>query len=300
MQKKYRLLIFEGGGIFAASTAHFLSFLPEEQQNLNKVDAIGGCSAGGLLASAYATGHSFSLIDDVFQKRAKDCFTKRCYARINPIANPTYRSDTFEKVVQEMIGDNTVGDIKKYYPNLKYIVPALDVTNDELLVFNNFSGTFDDVKLVDVSMATSAAPSYFEGRNFHGNCIADGGIVDVTGVITAACELKNMLGIQFQDMNVLVIGTGEDVDPNPLTLERYNNLSLIGVAKDFLVKYAVLSNKLWSRRICNALGFNYYCYYNPLRTDGKLDDVSQIPSLVKEADKHREEFLRVWNYWISL
>lgn len=298
--RRCKVLILAGGGIYGTIITHFLSMLPTDKQNLNTVNVISGCSVGGMLASAYALGSSFGYIDDVFQKRAKDCFTKRCYARINPIANPTYRSDTFEKVVQEMIGDNTVGDIKKYYPNLKYIVPALDVTNDELLVFNNFSGTFDDVKLVDVSMATSAAPSYFEGRNFHGNCIADGGIVDVTGVITAACELKNMLGIQFQDMNVLVIGTGEDVDPNPLTLERYNNLSLIGVAKDFLVKYAVLSNKLWSRRICNALGFNYYCYYNPLRTDGKLDDVSQIPSLVKEADKHREEFLRVWNYWISL
>lgn len=300
MKKRLKLLVLEGGGVFGVAPAHFLSFLPKEQQNLEKIDVIAGCSIGGILASAYASGQTFGCIDDVFQKRASECFTKRCSAYINPIANPTYRSDTIEKVVRDMIGDATVGEIKNRFPNLKYIVPALDVTNDELLVFNNFSGTFDDVKLVDVAMYTSAAPSYFEGRNFHGNCIADGGVIDVQGVITAACELKNMLGIQFNELDVLVLGTGEDVDPNPLTLERYNNLNLIGVAKDFLVKYAVLSNKLWSRRICNALGFNYYCYYNPLKTDGKLDDVSQIPSLVKEADKHRDEFLRVWNYWISL
>lgn len=300
MGKKCKLLALEGGGIFAATTTHFLSFLPPEQQNLKKIDAISGCSIGGILASAYATGHSFSVIDKVFQKRAKECFTKRCCARINPIASPTYRSDTLERVVRSMIGEAKVGDIKSYYPDLKYIVPALDVTDDKLIVFNNFSGSFDDVKLIDVSMYTSAAPSYYEGREFNGNCLADGGVIDVTGVITAACELKNMLGIQFQDMDVFVIGTGEDVDPNPLTVERYNNLNLIGVAKDFLVKYVVLSNKLWSRRICQALGFNHYCYFNPIRIDGNLDEYEQIPDLVKEADKHRDEFLEAYNYWLTL
>ena len=34
-------------------------------------------------------------------------------------------------------------------------------------------------------------------------------------------------------------------------------------------------------------------YDNPVL----LDDYKQVPSLVKEADKHKEEFLRYWEAW---
>lgn len=298
--KKYRVLICEGGGIFGCIISHFLSMLPSDKQNLEKVDVIGGCSVGALLACSYAIGRPFVYVDDVFQKRAKECFTKRFNARINILASPTYRADTIDSVIHNMIGDETVGDIKKHYPNLKFVVPALNVTKDEPIAFENMSGKWDAIKLEKVAQCSSAAPSYFEGRELGGDCIIDGGVLDVVGVLTTVIELKRNLNIPFEDLNVLVLGTGKDIDPNPLTLKRYNGLNLLGVATDVLAPYVTLSNKLWSKQICSALGFNYFEYFNPIETNGKLDDVSQIPSLVKEADKHREEFLRVWNYWISL
>jgi len=298
--KKCRILVLAGGGCCAALITHFLSMLPEGKQNLNGIDVIAGCSAGGLLASAYSIGQPFSYIDAVFQRRASECFTKRFNAKINPLACPTYRNDTIDKVMKDMMGGAKVGDIKKTYPNLTYIVPALNLTDDKYIVFENITGKYNHVKLRDISGYTSAASTYFAGRDFEGKCIVDSGIIEVMPLLTATLEVKKKFGIEFSDMNVLAIGCGKDSDGGKLTLEYYNDLGLVGIAKEMLIPYYTFGNELFSEYCGKNIGYNFFTYFNPIETNGKLDDVSQIPSLVKEADKYREEFLRVWNYWISL
>ena len=298
--KKCRILVLAGGGCYAALITHFLSMLPIEKQNLNGIDVIAGCSAGGLLASAYSIGHPFSYIDSVFKRRASECFTKRFNAKINPLACPTYRNDTIDKVMKDMMGESKVGDIKKTYPNLTYIVPALNLTDDKYIVFENITGKYDHVKLRDISGYTSAASTYFAGREFEGKCIADSGIIEVLPLLTATLEVKKKFGIEFSDMNVLAIGCGKDSDGGKLTTEYYNDLGLIGIAKEVIIPYITFGNELFSKYCGDNIGYNFFTYFNPVETSGKMDDVSQIPDLVKQADKYREEFLNVFNYWLTL
>ena len=298
--KRCKVLILCGGGIFGVIPTHFLSMLPENEQNLNKIDALGGCSIGGALTCAYAVGQEFTYIDKIFQRRAKECFTKRCVAKINPLASPTYRADTLDKVFHDMIGNKLVSYVKEKYPNLNIVVPALDITNDVPVTFENITGKWDNLKLKKIAQCTSAAPSYYEGRELDGNCIVDGGVIDVDAILTTVVTLKNELKIPFEAMDVFSLGTGEDIDPNPLTVKRYNSLNLLGVATDVLVPYVVLSNKMWGKQICTALDFHHFNYFNPIKINGKLDEYEQIPDLVKEADKHRDEFLEAYNYWLTL
>ena len=75
--KKCHILVLNGGGAMGAIETHFLSMLDTGKQTLEGIDLICGASIGGILAAAYATGKSFSEVDDVFQKRAKECFVKR-------------------------------------------------------------------------------------------------------------------------------------------------------------------------------------------------------------------------------
>lgn len=298
--RRFRILVLCGGGCCGVLGTHFLSMLPEEQQNLNKIDVLSGCSIGGILASAYAVGKKFSIIDDVFQKRAKECFTKRFNAKINLLACPTYRSDTIDNVLSDMMGDETVGDIKKHYPNLTYIVPAIDLTDDRYVVVENITGKYDKIKLKEVSGWTSAAPTYYAARNVNGHAYIDAGIVDVCSLLTATTEIKKKFGIPFNQMQILMIGTGRDTDNGKLTEKYYNDLSLIGIAKEVVIPYVTRGNELFTRHLGMNMGYNYFEYFNPCTTGVALDDVSEIPSLVKQADQHREEFLRVWNYWMSL
>lgn len=297
MKRAKKVCVIAGGGIFGCLPIHFLSMLPTDQQNLEGVDVLGGCSVGSVLACALATGQQFAYVDDMFQKRVKDCFTKRCMAKINPLACPTYRSDTIYNVLTDMMGDMTIAQIKNVYPKLKLVSPALDVTNDKYLVFSNLTHEYDDVMLRDVAAMSSAAPSYFDCVEFNGAAVVDGGLLDVDSCITTVTQVKKYLKTPFIDMDVLVLGCGFDKDSEPLTVKGYRNLGLLGIATEVLRAYATRGNQLANQSFCEGLGFRSYTVFNPITTFGDLDDVDQVPKLVKEADEHREDFLETWNKW---
>lgn len=299
MRRKLYVLAVEGGGIFCCLPAHLLGMLPTSDQNLEGINVCCGTSGGGMLTCAYCTGKSFAEVDIAFQTRAKDCFTKRFAAKINPFAVPKYRTDTFDAVLQDLMGDCKVSDVDSVYPGLKFIVPAIDVTNDILIPFQNINDEYADVKLKDISAYTSAAPSYFPARDFNGVALVDAGLCDVAGVLTAVTTIKRLMRVPFCEMRCLLIGTGNDVDPNPLTLERYNSLSLLSLATDVLIPYLTMANRLSTKLFCQSLGFDYFEYFNPLKTDGELDRVSQIPELVEQITPYREEFIDIWHTWLQ-
>jgi len=295
--KRLKVLIICGGGVFGQIPARFLSCLPTNEQNLEDIDVIGGTSIGGILACAYAVGRSFAEIDDCFQKRAKDCFKKRFCAKINPLACPTYDSESLYAVIKDMIGNVLMRDVKKIFPQLTLVVPALDATSDEPLIFHNLTREYEGLPLLEVAKMTSAAPSYFDCVDYKGHAIIDGGILDVDGAMTAVTAIKKYYGVPFMNMDVLILATGQDVDTDPLTIKAYRSLNLLGIATDVLRAYITLGNKQMCKEFLSGLGFHHFNYFNPVITNGDLDDVKQIPTLVKQADEHRDEFLKAWHDW---
>lgn len=297
--KRTKILIIAGGGIFGCIPAHFLAMLPTDKQTMKGIDVLSGCSIGGILACAYAVGQQFGNIDIAFQQRAKECFTKRTMAKISPLACPTYRNDTIDKVLQDMIGEATLGDIHSIHPGLSLIVPALDLTDDKPVVFDNIRGKRDEVKLRDVAGYTSAAPTYFAGRGLNGQCIVDGGIIEVVPLFTTVTSILKNFRTPLCMMDVLILGTGKDVDQHPLTLESYNKLGLLGIDTEVIIPYTTLGNYIATKYWGENLNLGYFNFFNPCVTNGKLDDVSLIPSLVNQTEQYREEFLDTWNEWLN-
>lgn len=294
-----KVLVICGGGIFGCIPAHFLGMLPTNAQHMDGVNVLSGCSIGGILAAAYAAGLPFGYVDTVFQARAKECFTKRLAARINPLACPIYRNDTLDSVIGDMLGDVRMYEVRRAYPGLSLIIPALDLTDDKYLVFDNIRGKHEDIPLRDVAGYTSAAPSYFPGREYQGHCVVDGGIIEVAPLLTAVTCIKRNLRVPFLNMDVLMLGTGRDIDDEPLTPRRYDGFGLIGLATDVLAPYATLGNEMSTRYWGENLGLGSFVYFNPCRTNGKLDDVSLIPSLIEQTEQYRDDFLRTWEEWLS-
>lgn len=279
---------------------HFLSMLPETEQNLDKVDVLIGASIGGILAAAYATGQrSFKEIDDVFQARAKECFVKRCAAYLNPLACPTYKSSSLEKVVRDMIGDVKLGDVSKRYPKLKLVIPAVNLSDDIYVQFSNFTHEYDDIPLWKLAMMTSAAPTYYEGQEWNGACYIDSGLIECDPIMTATTFVKKYLRVPFMKQAVLMLGTGMDRDPEPMPTKRYNGFTKLDVATEVLSEYACLSNKLFVKQIADGLGLGFFNFWNPVNVEGDLADWKSIPKWVAEADKHRTRFLSVWYNWLN-
>lgn len=296
--KRLKVLVICGGGVFGAIPAHFLSMLPEDQQTLKDIDVIAGCSIGGILSCAYAVGHTFADVDKCFQERAKDCFKKRWQAKINPLECPVYDSESLYEVIQDMIGNSLMRDIHKIFPQLSIVVPALNVTTDKPIFFQNITHEFEKLPLKEVAKMTSAAPSYFDCVEYNGEAVVDGGLLDVDGAITALTTVKELTGTPFMMMDVMVMGTGQDVDKNPLTVKAYRKLKMFpGMVLDVLRAYATLGNKETSKIHLRGLGCHCLNYFNPVVIDGQLDDWKQVPQLVKDVDKCKEEFLRTWNAW---
>ena len=294
-----KILVICGGGIFGCIPAHFLAMLPTNAQNMDGVNVLSGCSIGGILAAAYASGLPFGHIDKVFQSRAKECFTKRLAARLNPLTWPIYRGDKLDKVIGDILGDVRMYEVRRAYPGLALIIPALDLTDDMYLVFDNVRGRHEDIPLRDVAAFTSAAPWYFPGREYQGHCIVDGGLIEVAPLLTTVTGIKHNLRIPFCNMDVLMLGTGRDVDEKPLTPKRYAALSLLGLNTDVMVPYQTLGNEISTRYWGENLGLGSFVYFNPCRTNGKLDDVSLIPSLIEQTEQYRDDFLRTWEEWLS-
>ena len=252
------------------------------------------------MAAAIATKtRSFSELDEVFQKRACECFTKRFAAKINPLACPIYRDDTIEAVLHDMIGDMTFGEIKNVYPKLSVIIPALDLTRDQYIVFDNIRGKYDDVKLYDAARFTSAAPSYFSGKEWRGRVICDGGVIEVAPLLTTTTSIKKNFGIPFCNMSILMLDCGQDLDKHPLTPKSYNKLGMLGIATEVLVPYVTLSNSMATKYWGDQMGYGYFNYFNPCIVDTPLDDVKSIPDDVAQTEKYRADFLQAWDEWMN-
>jgi len=297
--KKLRILVLNGGGAMGSLETHFLSMLPSAEQNLNKVDLIVGASIGGILTAAYATGKNFTEVDNVFQARAGECFVKRFAAKINPLASPTYRSDCLEKVVRDMVGETTLGEVQSIYPKLHVVIPSVNLSDDIYTQFSNFTDEWSAVKLWKLAMMTSAAPSYYAGQDFCGKCYVDSGIIECDPLLTATTLAKKYLGVPFLGQSVLMLGTGMDRDPTPMPTSRYNSFNLLQIATEVLSEYACLSNKLFVKQVADGLGLGYFNFWNPVNVEGDLADWKSIPKWVAEADKHKDEFIRVWDEWLN-
>lgn len=297
--KKCRILVLNGGGCMGVIETHFLSMIPQEKQNLYGIDLIVGASIGGILAAAYASGQPFTLIDEAFQKRAKECFTKRCMAKINPLASPTYRSDCLEAVVKDMIGTTKLGDVKNIYPKLHVIIPSVNLSDDIYTQFSNFTHEYDDIPLWKLGMMTSAAPTYFDGQDLNGKCYIDSGVIECDPLLTAATMAKKNLGVPFIKQKILMLGTGMDRDPTPMPTKRYNSFNKLDICTEVLSEYTCLSNKLFVKQVADGLGLGFFNFWNPVQVEGDLADWKSIPKWIAEADKYRDEFLQVWNEWMA-
>ena len=299
-----KVLCLVGGGKFGCIPARFLSYVSsgEKNKDLLGVDFMSGTSIGGILAAAYAAGNSFKEVSDMFNERAKDCFIKRWQSKVSLLACPTYKGENLRSVIKEMIGDVTLGGAKEIYPNTSTIIPALNLTDDDYLVFQNIKQNDHwDVPLIDIAQMTSAAQTYFPCVDFNGNCVIDAGVIDVTSMFTCVTAITGKTDYYFPDMDVLMIGIGDDsrsAHDNPITPKEYQSYVNVEMLTKVVIPYLTFGNKMVTQYWGNHMKFHSFTYWNPIMISGDMDDTTDIPQLVAECDKHKDQFIQVWNNWL--
>lgn len=205
---RFQALALSGGGYRGLYTAKVLADLEQEigAPIATRFELIAGTSIGGILALAVAMEIPASRMVELFEKHGAEIFKRRFC--LWGILRAPYSSERLKELLSDddIFGSHTLGDCK--HP---VIVPAINYSTGQPQLFKtahhaNFKRdhTFS---LVDVALATSAAPAYFPRHTFNNNQYVDGGLYANAPGLLALHEAQSFLGQRPEDVYMISIGT---------------------------------------------------------------------------------------------
>lgn len=213
-QKAFNILSIDGGGILGLYSAKILTliekeFFIKEETYASKFDLIAGTSTGGIIALGLALGRKACEIASFYEKYGNQIFNKKWYTKLCWLITYRYSALPLCETLTKFFDSKKVKDCQT-----KILIPAIDVSNCQPLIFktdHNGSLTRDlNTKLVDIALATSAAPTYFPLHRF-GNYrgLVDGGLWQNNPALFAvieACTYFVGADKEYERINVLSIG----------------------------------------------------------------------------------------------
>lgn len=209
---QFHILALDGGGAKALFTAHVLARL-EEDLDVSVVDSfdlIAGTSAGGIIALALGAGLRPAEIRDRFDSLVHQVFPARRRLSPHRVGRTAYSAAALRTSLTEVLGQRVLGESTK-----RLLVPSWNVDTGKVHVFKtpHHSRLRRDWKIpmVDVAMATTAAPTFFPAAVVDSHRLIDGGVWANNPSVIAVAEARSMLDVALDDMRVLNIGTLDTV-----------------------------------------------------------------------------------------
>lgn len=207
-KKQFQILSLSGGGVKGLYSAEVLSLIEQHWQVkiTDHFDLICGTSIGGITALALAYGISPKDISEKLENSSPKIFPKKRFKSLRRAIGPLFSPEPLKEILIEMFGDATIKDLK-----IPVLVPAVNASTGQPKIFKNrylSEYTFDqDLKLVDVALATSAAPTYFPIHEFNNTKFIDGGLVANSPVLMGLHEAVFKLGVDYNSIKILSVGT---------------------------------------------------------------------------------------------
>ena len=206
----FRILALTGGGYLGFYTAAVLAELERRSGGL-----LAGTSVGGIIALALAAGVPAATIRDLFIKDGSSVFSSHAPKGLWTLLRRSYRSmfhpeydgRALRATLNALIGPHRrMGELAH-----RIVIPVVDLTDSHPRLFRggNLPGAADDaaISVVDVAMATAAAPTYFPAVEIRERLYVDGGLhasmPDLLALETAVREL----GVAESDIRLLSVGT---------------------------------------------------------------------------------------------
>lgn len=214
---EFRILSLSGGGYLGLYTAIVLAELERRigEPLGRRFDLVAGTSVGGLLALAVAFEVPLAAIVRIFRERGEEVFSARrlpggAVTRLidltRSVLGPKYNGQALRAELQKHFGAWTLAEAPH-----AVVIPAVDVTRSVTKVFKtpHVSASRGDEKIsvVDIAMATCAAPAYFPSVTIGERLYADGGLFAVAPDQVAMHEAEHFMKVNQARMRMLSIGT---------------------------------------------------------------------------------------------
>ncbi|MEZ0186069.1 MAG: CBASS cGAMP-activated phospholipase [Candidatus Reddybacter sp.] len=220
MSDSFQVLSLSGGGARGLYTAQVLVELEKRFGGpvASHFDIVCGTSIGGILALGLAAHIPAIRLLDVFDRYLECIFppfsnkdkkalpivgiSRKDYHQLKA---PQYSPEPLRQAVEELFGDQLIGDLKSCV-----IVPAINYSVGQMRAFktphNPMFYQDKDRTLVDVALATSAAPTYFPIHRINGDRFVDGGLAANNPILMGVIEAYRAFDIPLENITGLCIG----------------------------------------------------------------------------------------------
>ena len=214
----FQILSLSGGGYLGLYT---ISVLAELELQIRRpiascFDLVAGTSVGGIIALGLAAERPANDIKHAFVSDGTRIFSNRptpttrfgqWWDFCRSMLSPKYDSAALSETAIRIIGDNNhIGDLK--HP---VIIPVVNLTKGKPQMFKTaHHPTFKRdhrLRIVDVALATSAAPTYFPIAEIRDELFADGGLYANSPDLVALHEAEHFFGVPAGEVRMLSIGT---------------------------------------------------------------------------------------------
>ncbi len=244
-----KILSIDGGGIRGLIPAMILEKIEEITQEpiTNLFDLIAGTSTGGIIALGLTVDngrkqpkYTASDLVKLYRDKGDQIFSRSTLHKIKSLGNlrdEKYPNEKFTNLLTEYFGNARLKDslsdvlITSYETErrIPWIFKSMHAKNPEKTDY--------DFNIVDVALATSAAPTYFEPHKIQYKendylSFIDGGIYANNPAMCAYTEAKSYFKKTDEEIKIVSLGTGHLT--KRLFHDDIKDLGLVGWAQPIL------------------------------------------------------------------
>lgn len=296
----YRILSIDGGGMHGYADVIILKRIAEKfPKFFDNIDLIAGTSIGGIIGLGFALGHSIDQVDENFIKGIPLAFNTNPVRLAGFYAGvcPKYDNSKFKVFVRGLYGSTRLDELEK-----KVVIPAFCLDDGAKVhrrwrakIFHNFKGEdCDTVRLVDVAMATSAVPVFFQTYDKY----VDGALIANNPALCAVAQTQDPRNIEphpnKDEIVVFSIGTIRDI-----YIEQRNAPWGYFMWSRSVFHIITERDTLVTNHMANLLLGEKYHRIEPV-INGPMDDFDHLPSIEETGILYPIDDTIKWlnKYWV--
>ena len=283
--RKNVAIAFDGGGMRGVIVTKALTMLEQELgQPLHNIFRLtAGTSTGSIIAAGLASGLTAENLYQMYLRLGADIFKKGFRTIFWYAFNHRYLQASLTKALHTYFGDKTVGDVWKADPPTDIVMTTFDIVENRTRFIKSYKSEYQSWPLVKAVLASAAAPTYFpsvEGR------FVDGGVGSYNNpCYLAAYEIQfAMPSWKPEETTLISLGTGREPGKiKPGAVDHFLPIQYISPLIDAFSHSAAdqqvdLVNKLFTK-------LDFRRFQVDLRTAIRLDDVTQIPQMIRYGEQ---------------
>jgi patatin-like phospholipase/acyl hydrolase len=208
---RFKILSIDGGGIKGAFPAAFLASIENQlgEPIFRYFDLITGTSTGGIIALGLGFGLRASELVKFYVEKGPHIFPvkrRRWWRTGHTLFFPRYNPAALKAALEQVFGETKLGELKS-----RLLIPTLNAASGDIHVYKTpYHPRLEmdyKARVVDVALATSAAPTYLPAHTSpEGIPFLDGGLWANNPTGMAVVDAIAMLNANRENIEVLSLG----------------------------------------------------------------------------------------------